>query len=112
MVVNQNNLRSPAQYAVRAEVARALAHPARLLMLDALAAGELCVCELTELAKLDQSTVSKHLAILKRTGLVADRREKTKTFYRLRVTCLTGFWQCVETVLQENLRAQQQACAP
>ncbi len=101
---------SKVQYAARARVAKALAHPSRLLILDAIADGEKCVCELTELVASDQSTVSKHLAILKQAGLIADRKEGSKTFYGTRICCLQGFWDCVETVLRENLKTQQAAC--
>lgn len=97
------------RYEARARIAKALAHPSRLLMLDALAEHELCVCELTELVGADQSTISKHLAVLKNAGIVADRKEGTQTFYRLKVCCLQGFWECVESVLKENLKAQQAA---
>ncbi len=51
---------SKVQYEARARVAKALAHPSRLIILDAIADGERCVCELTELVGADQSTVSKH----------------------------------------------------
>ncbi len=100
---------SPAQYEARARVAKALAHPSRLMILDALAERELCVCELTELVAVDQSTVSKHLALLKQAGLVADRKERSKTYYRPTICCLKGLWECIETVLKENLKAQQAA---
>ena len=60
-----------AHYEARAAIAKALAHPTRLLMLDALADGELCVCELTELVGADQSTVSRQLAILRQAGIVS-----------------------------------------
>ncbi len=100
---------SKLQYEARARVAKALAHPSRLLILDAIAAREKCVCELTPLVNADQSTVSKHLAILKQAGIIADRKERSKTYYRLTMCCLTGFWECVESVLQENLKAQQAA---
>ena len=98
-----------ARYEARARIAKALAHPSRLLMLDALADREMCVCELTELVGADQSTVSKHLAVLKQAGIVDDRKEGSMAFYRLKVGCLRGFWQCIESVLKENLKAQQAA---
>jgi len=104
-------LRGREQYEARARVAKALAHPSRLLMLDALAERELCVCELTELVGADQSTVSKHLAVLRQAGIVGDRKDGTKTIYWLKIACLKGFWQCVESVLKANLRAQQAALA-
>jgi ArsR family transcriptional regulator len=101
--------RNPGFYEARARVAKALGHPSRLLILDALQQREQCVCELTELVGADQSTVSKHLAVLKQAGLVEDRKEGTMAFYRIRVPCLEGFWQCIESVLKENLRAQRTA---
>ena len=96
-------------YESRARIAKALAHPSRLLMLDALQEGERCVCELTELVGGDQSTVSKHLALLKQAGLVEDRRQGTLIYYRMKVQCLEGFWRCVESVLKENLKTQTDA---
>ena len=103
------NVRPIQQYEARARVAKALAHPSRLLMLDALGQGELCVCELTELVGADQSTVSKHLAVLKQAGLVEDRRKGVMIYYRVKVACLEGFWQCIESVLQDNLKCQRAA---
>ena len=100
---------SKLQYEARARVAKALAHPSRLLILDAIADGEKCVCELTELVDADQSTVSKHLAILKQAGIIADRKDGSKTFYRPTMCCLKGLWECIESVLKENLKAQQAA---
>lgn len=96
-------------YEARARIAKAMAHPSRLLILEALAEREWCVCELTELVGADQSTVSKHLAVLKQAGLVEDRKEGTMTFYRPRVKCLEGFWRCIESVLKENLKAHSAA---
>lgn len=97
------------RYEARARIAKALAHPTRLMMLDVLADREWCVCELTELAGLDQSTVSKHLAVLKQAGIVSDRKEGTKTFYRLKICCLQGLWECIESVLKDQISAQRAA---
>ncbi len=96
-------------YEARAKIAKALSHPARLLMLDALAEAEMCVCDLTALVGADQSTVSKHLAVLRQAGIVADRKQGTMTFYSLKICCLQGFWECVESVLRTNLEDQRAA---
>jgi ArsR family transcriptional regulator len=94
-------------YEARAKVAKALAHPSRLLILDALAEGEMCVCDLTDLVGADQSTVSKHLAVLKNAGIVEDRKEGVMALYRVKIHCLQGFWECIESVLKQNLKEQQ-----
>ncbi len=61
---------------------RALADPTRLRILNLLAAGELCVCDLVDLLALPQPTVSRHLAALRRAGLVAVTREWKFAHYR------------------------------
>lgn len=48
-----------------------------------LASGELCVCQMTAVLKLAPSTVSQHLSVLSRGGLLADRKEGRLVFYRL-----------------------------
>lgn len=64
--------------------AKGLAHPARLRLLAMLAGGELCVCQMTAVLELAPSTVSQHLSVLSRGGLVTERKEGKLVFYRLR----------------------------
>ncbi len=71
-------------------------------MIDALAKGERCVCELTELVGADISTVSKHLAVMKDAGVVIDRKAGLQVFYSLRCPCITSFFGCIETVMKSN----------
>jgi DNA-binding transcriptional ArsR family regulator len=66
------------------ETAKGLAHPARLRILAMLADGELCVCQVTAVLELAPSTVSQHLSVLSRGGLLAERKEGKLVFYRLR----------------------------
>jgi len=88
----------------RARVIKAMAHPSRLLVIDELSRGERCVCDLRDLVGHDISTVSKHLAVLKKAGIVeADKRGK-KIYYRLKVPCVINFFQCVESVLEAAQR--------
>jgi DNA-binding transcriptional ArsR family regulator len=62
---------------------KALGHPARLRVLAMLRGGELCVCQITAVLQLAASTVSAHLAELKRAGLVEERKEGRWVHYRL-----------------------------
>lgn len=97
------NRKRMAKYEARARVIKAMAHPARLIILDELAEhGERCVCELTELVGTDMSTVSRHLSQLKNAGLVSDDKRRTMVYYRLRIKCLANFFSCVEAVLEQN----------
>ncbi|GMV95837.1 MAG: hypothetical protein AMXMBFR83_02070 [Phycisphaerae bacterium] len=99
--------RSLHRYEARARIAKALAHPSRLFMLDVLVEKELCVRELTKRVGADQSTVSKHLAILRNAGLVEDRKDGSNVYYRVKCRCLQGFFSCIESVLKANLKAQR-----
>lgn len=67
-----------------ARLFHALSDPTRLRLVELLAGGERCVCELTGPLDASQSRLSFHLKTLKDAGLVADRPEGRWVFYRLR----------------------------
>ena len=86
----------------RSAVLKALAHPSRLMIVDELSRGERCVCDLTELVGHDISTVSKHLNLLKKTGIVSDDKRGKQVYYRLKVPYILNFFHCIESVINEN----------
>jgi len=101
--------KTQAKYEARAKIIKALAHPARLFIVDELAkTGERCVCELTEMIGTDMSTVSRHLAVLKNAGVVEDEKRGSMVYYHLRVKCLPNFFGCIESVMECNAKHQQQ----
>ncbi|NLI16231.1 MAG: winged helix-turn-helix transcriptional regulator [candidate division Zixibacteria bacterium] len=87
------------QAELKAEVLKALAHPTRLLIVESLAKGERCVCDLNEMFEADHSTISKHLAVLKQAGLVNDRKEGLKVYYSLECPCIMNFIKCIADVI-------------
>lgn len=70
-------------YELKANIAKALAHSTRLFMIDRLRKRDVCVCEFVELIGDDQSTVSKHLSILRGAGIVSSKRDGSRIFYHL-----------------------------
>ena len=86
-------------YERKARIIKAMGHPSRLMMIDALAEGEKCVCELQQLVGSDMSTVSKHLSVLRDAGIVTDDKRGLWVYYTLRVPCITNFFGCVEAVM-------------
>jgi ArsR family transcriptional regulator len=66
-----------------AKIFKALADETRLRILALLLEGELCVCELIAALELPQSTTSRHLAYLRNSGWVKDRRQGIWMYYRL-----------------------------
>ena len=87
----------------QARVLKALANESRLKMVDRLSRGECSVGELTTLIGSDQSTVSKHLAVLRAYGIVDDRREGNHVYYTLRTPCVMNFFSCATQVIDERL---------
>lgn len=71
------------RYERETELFQALSHPVRLRLLDLLAEGEKCACELQPELDLDQSTVARHLLTLKRAGVLRSRKEGVRVIYEL-----------------------------
>ena len=82
-----------------------LADPVRIRLLNLLAAGELCVCDLTRILGLPQSSVSRHLAYLRRAGLVETEQKGKFAYYRLskpRNTVHRSVLTCVRSAFPET----------
>ena len=96
-------------YKARAEVAKALGHETRLEIIDILVdKGEKCVCELTEILDVSQSTVSKHLGVLKRAGIVDSKKEGLNVTYSLRTPCVKRFFNCLDQILEKDLKRREE----
>lgn len=93
------NAKQRAMYEARAKIIKALAHPARLLIVDELSKKPRCVCEIRDMVGSDMSTVSKHLSVLRNVGIVTDEKRGQQVFYSLRCACVPAFLACAEKVL-------------
>lgn len=89
--------------AVQAKIFKALGHPSRLLMVDALRNGEKCVCDLQSLVGVDMSTISRHLSILREAGIVDSDKRGTSMYYRLVMPCVDTFMGCTSDVVSRRL---------
>ncbi len=93
-------------------VFKALGHPSRVFIVEKLEEAAHCVCELSELIGADMSTVSRHLSILKRAGIVKDRKEGTTIYYSLACHCLSDMLAGVEKILRMQIESQTAALTP
>ena len=100
------NTEALAHFEDRSIIFKALAHPARLLIIDALARQKHCVCELTDMIGADTSTVSKHLSVLRNAGIVEDEKQGQMVYYTLAMPCVLTFLSCIDSVLLERARSQ------
>lgn len=92
----KNNIQK--KYKQRSEIMKALAHTTRLFIVDFLADGEKCVCEIVEQVGVDISTISKHLLVMKNAGLVEDEKRGLNVYYKLICPCISNLFTCLEDI--------------
>lgn len=89
-------------YRYRAEILKSLSHPVRIAIVDFLKDGERCVCDIVEFLGEKQSSVSRHLATLRSTGIVESRKEGLQVYYSLNTPCVNIFLNCVDRIIKER----------
>jgi len=102
---------SPDTTARRVSVIKALAHPSRMLIAETLMSGEKCVCDLQALVGADMSTVSKHLTLMRRAGVLTCEKRGLNIYYRLACTCLGSFLRCLDELAPETSDCDTDCCA-
>ena len=70
-------------YEAEAEYFKALSHPTRIKILQYLKEGEKCVCEIVPHLKDEQSNISRHLATLKRAGILSSEKKGVSVYYKI-----------------------------
>jgi len=93
---------------------QALSDPTRLRLLNLMAAGEVCVCYFVEILDETQPKISRHLAYLRRAGLVTARREGKWMHYGMVTPPDAGQAEVLKTVLgvvADNPRMQRDRLA-
>jgi len=88
-------------YTLEAETLNALAHPARLEILELLRDGEACVCHIQVMLDQRQAYISQHLNVLRRAGLVTCRKEGLRVYYQVSDPRIYEMLHQVEAVLQD-----------
>jgi len=88
----------------QAEIARAIAHPLRIAIINFLKDGEQCVCDIAKNVGSERSNVSRHLSVMTGAGLLESRKEGLKVIYRLKCTCIVDFFACVGSVLKQQAK--------
>jgi ArsR family transcriptional regulator, lead/cadmium/zinc/bismuth-responsive transcriptional repressor len=89
---------------VIAETFRVLGDPTRVRILDVLAAGDLCVCDLASLVGISESAVSHQLRLLRGMRLVRPRRAGRQVFYSLDDQHIVQLLRLAATHVQETTR--------
>jgi ArsR family transcriptional regulator len=85
--------------ALKAEFFRAMAHPARIRILELLVAGDLSVTELLPTVALEASNLSQQLGVLRRAGIVRGRRHGNSVTYSIASTHIVELLAVSRTVV-------------
>ena len=102
-----NYQRHPANEMVfksKADFLRSLAHPARLAIIEHLKKGESTVGDMVSALGMEQSGLSKHLAILRQTGILVSRQEKINVYYSIRDRDIFNILRPIAEILRKRLR--------
>jgi len=86
----------------QAEIAKAVAHPLRIAVVNFLKDGEQCVCDIAEHVGAERSNVSRHLSVMVNAGVLEYRKEGLKVLYRLKCVCILDFFSCITGVLKQQ----------
>ena len=89
-----------------ADFLRALAHPIRLQILELVSGGEVCGCEIEPRFDLDQSTISRHLQILRRAGILVARKDGVRVLYRVRNARVLRLYRNLARLITEQAQEE------
>lgn len=90
-------------YQLHAEICKVLTDPKRLMLLDALRAGERSVGDLAEMIDVALPNASQHLAVLRGAGLVDGRRSGTSVLYRLAEPAIVEACDVIDGIVGRRL---------
>ena len=91
-MVDKERMRSLSR---RAENLKALAHPARLLIIEELIKKEMCVNELRDMIGSEMPTISNHLKVLRNAGYIDKEKRGTQVYYYLIKDCVKVLISCL-----------------
>ena len=96
---------------LKADLLKALGQPTRLKILELLADGERCVCEIFPAVQEEQSNISKHLSFLRSQGIVVADRRGMRVFYRLADRRILKVLEAAEECLKGRLQIEAHIAA-
>ena len=96
-------------YEMQAHSFKALAHPSRVAMVELMRNGAICSCEIEPVLGISQSSVAKHLAILRDSGLVSSYREGSRVMCQVTDARVFAAIDAIRAATQAHLAAVTQS---
>ena len=91
----------------QAQIAKAVAQPYRIAIVDFLKTGEQCVCDIAEHLGAERSNISRHLSVLVSAGVLRYRKEGLKVMYSLKTPCILDFFECITNCFKQEAKENQ-----
>lgn len=95
-------------FKLKSDFLKALAHPLRLAIIERLKSGELSVGQLSNDLGIEQSGISKNLAILRQVGILNSRQEKVTVYYAIRDQDIFKVLRLVADILAKKLKESEE----
>ena len=90
-------------FKIKADFLKSLAHPIRLEIIEYLKSKEASVGEMVKELRVEQSGLSKHLAILRQAGILSSRQEKVTVYYSIRDRDIFNVLRPIAEILRKKL---------
>jgi len=94
-------------FRIKADFLKGLAHPVRLSVIEYLKDGEASVGKLVQVLGVEQSNLSRHLAVLRELGVLEARQEKTTVYYSIHDHDVFKVLRPISIVLKKKLRRSE-----
>jgi ArsR family transcriptional regulator len=94
-------------YERQSEIAKSIAHPLRMAVLDYLKDGPQCVCDIAKAVKSERSNISKHLSIMVSSGVLEYQKKGLQVIYKVRTPCVIECVTCLTKCLKEKAKEEQ-----
>jgi ArsR family transcriptional regulator len=88
---------------MKADVFAAIGQPVRLAIVELLAGGPMCVCDIARKVRAERTNVSRHLAILVQAGVLSCEKQGLKMIYTLERPCILDAVKCIERVIRQRV---------
>jgi DNA-binding transcriptional ArsR family regulator len=98
-------------YERQAGIAKAVAHPLRIAVIDFLKDGERCVCDIAEQVGSERSNISRHLSVMVHAGVLTCRKDGLKVFYSLKTPCIAQCLSCITRVVKQQAKDNEKLLA-
>ena len=87
----------------KSEILKGISHPVRNAIVEMLGEQEVCSCDIAGRFAVDRTTVSKHLALMTKLGILSVTRDSQNLFYSLKMTCLLSVLKCIDGVIETGI---------